>query len=64
MNSYAIDFQLLLPRPLALRLDILPFLLIYALLLALLYHHFDDPDLNLYLRLSIIAAAFIHCTAP
>jgi hypothetical protein len=61
MPNYSIDFKLLLPRAKLLRLDILPFLFIYAILGYLLYDFYDDPLLNLYLRLSIIASCFLQC---
>lgn len=61
MAHYSIHFTLLLPRYRVMRLDILPFLVIYGLLGYFLYEHYEDPILNLYLRLSIIAACLLQC---
>jgi len=59
---YSISFALLVPRFKLLRLDVFPFILIYGLLGYLLHENYDDESLNLYFRLAIIGAAFIHCT--
>jgi hypothetical protein len=61
---YSISFALLVPRFKLLRLDVFPFIIIYALLGYLLYENYDDENLNLYFRLSIIGAAFLHCNFP
>lgn len=63
MPNYSIHFQLLLPRAKLLRIDILPFLALYAALATALYQYYDDPNLNLYLRLAIIATAFLQSTS-
>ena len=61
MSAYSIDFKLLLPRYLLFRGDVLPFIIIYGALGYFLYEHYDDEILNLYFRLAIIGAAFLHC---
>lgn len=63
MAHYSIHFSLLLPRFRLMRLDIFPFLVIYAVLAYFLYEHYEDPILNLYLRLTIIAACFLQSNA-
>lgn len=62
MSHYSIKFELLLPRALPLRLDVLPFVLIYSVLGYFLYENYEDENLNLYLRLAIIGTSFLHCT--
>ena len=59
MTGYHIEFSLLLPRFKLLRLDIFPFLLTYVVLGYFLYEYYEDPNINLYLRLSIIATCFL-----
>lgn len=60
--TYSINFQLLVPRLKLLRYDVLPFLIIYAILGYILHENYDDENLNLYFRLAIIGTAFLHCT--
>lgn len=62
MANYSIDFKLLLPRAKLLRIDVLPFLFLYAILGTALYHYYDDAIYNLYLRLTIIATLFLQST--
>jgi hypothetical protein len=63
MEHYFIAFTLLLPRPKILRLDILPFAILYLILGYYFYVYYDDPDISLYLKLTIIAICFIQCIA-
>lgn len=63
MANYSIDFKLLLPRAKLLRIDVLPFLFLYAILATALYHYYDDAIYNLYLRLTIIATLFLQSTS-
>lgn len=42
MSHYSINFQLLLPKPLLLRLDLFPFLLAYSIIGYFLYEYYDD----------------------
>lgn len=61
IDNYHIDFQLLLPRPLLLRYDVLPFLLLYAGLLYVLFTFPDEGNTYIYLRLTFVAVAFLNC---
>lgn len=61
MSHYSISFQLLLPKTILFRLDILPFLLAYTIMGYYLYEFYEDENLNLYLRLSLIGTAFLNC---
>ena len=61
MDAYHIQFDLLVPRWLLLRLDVLPFLLIYSFLLYAVYNLDDTGNTYIYLRLAFIAIAFLNC---
>jgi hypothetical protein len=62
LMTYSIEFALLVHRAKPLRVDVLPFVLLYLGLGYLLYTHYDDDDLNLYFRLALIGVAFLNCT--
>jgi hypothetical protein len=64
MANYSIEFKLLLPRAKLLRIDVLPFLFLYAILAYALYEYYDNAIYNLYLRLTIIATCFLQSTPP
>lgn len=63
-KKYSISFDLLLPRLTLLRLDIFPYLILYAILAHQLYENFQDENMNLYIRLSFIGVGFLHCIIP
>lgn len=62
MDEYQIHFNLLVPRWLLFRLDVFPFLLVYSALFYGFYYLEDTGNTYIYLRLSLIAIAFLNCT--
>jgi hypothetical protein len=53
-----IRFEMLSPLPTMLRLDLWPFLIVYA---ALIYYYCQLEDDSIYVKLLMIAICFIHC---
>lgn len=62
-NTYSISFALLVPKWKILRGDVLPFVVIYTILGYVFWAYEEDDDMNLYIRLTAIAAGFVHCNA-
>lgn len=62
MDGYHIDYHLLVPKPLLLRLDVLPFLLAYSLLTYCFLTFEDSGNTYIYMRLTFVGLGFINCT--
>lgn len=54
----SISFEMVTPLPTPLRLDVWPFLLIYA---GLIYYYNQLEEDSIYVKLVMIAVCFIHC---
>ena len=61
MDDYSIDFKLLKPRAFVFRLDVLPFIFLYSVLVYFLYTVEDVGNTLIYLRLVLIAVGFLNC---
>lgn len=61
MDEYSIDFKLLRPRAFVFRLDVIPFIVLYSILVYLLYTMEDVGNTLIYLRLVLIAVGFLNC---
>lgn len=62
MDEYKVHFDLLVPKFILFRLDVLPFLIAYSLLVYCFLTFEDAGNTYIYMRLTFVALGFINCT--